>query len=225
MSGSIAVIDCAIQNISHRCFNRLVERTGKSFTFHIAPKEGLDSIKRLNNPTGYIILGSMSNVCDKLTWQIELAKLMKDALDNDIPVLGICFGHQLMTDLFGGEVDLIDAENKVSYKGYRKFNITHDVMGLKSGDELAIATAHSYEIKSLPNSMICFGSSDECRFDAVAHKELPFFSVQGHPEASRYFLEVATGDHMPEEGNIIALQNGGDRILDQFINFAENYRK
>ncbi|GAA5235481.1 glutamine amidotransferase [Verticiella sediminum] len=52
-----------------------------------------------------IITGSPANVTDRLPWSVESAGWIRDAMDVELPLLGICYGHQLMADALGGRVD------------------------------------------------------------------------------------------------------------------------
>lgn len=52
-----------------------------------------------------IITGSPANVTDRLPWSVASAGWVRDAMDVDLPLLGICYGHQLMADALGGRVD------------------------------------------------------------------------------------------------------------------------
>jgi GMP synthase (glutamine-hydrolysing) len=55
--------------------------------------------------SGIIITGSHANVTEPLPWIEETAQFLKAAAQQDIPILGICFGHQLLAHAFGGRVD------------------------------------------------------------------------------------------------------------------------
>lgn len=54
---------------------------------------------------GAIITGSPANVTDRLPWSVASAGWVRDAMDVELPLLGICYGHQLMADALGGRVD------------------------------------------------------------------------------------------------------------------------
>lgn len=55
--------------------------------------------------TSVIISGSMAMVTDKPEWAMKASEWLKEAEKKNIPMLGICFGHQLLAYTFGGKVD------------------------------------------------------------------------------------------------------------------------
>lgn len=55
--------------------------------------------------TGVIVTGSSSMVTDRHPWSERTADWLRDRLDAGMPVLGICYGHQLLAHTLGGEVD------------------------------------------------------------------------------------------------------------------------
>ena len=61
-------------------------------------------LKQVNDVSGLIFLGSPVSVNDPLPWITEELALIRSAAQADIPVLGICFGGQLISKALGGEV-------------------------------------------------------------------------------------------------------------------------
>ena len=54
----------------------------------------------------WIITGSPCSVYDELDWMLDLEKQISSSHIYNIPILGICFGHQLIAKSYGGEVEL-----------------------------------------------------------------------------------------------------------------------
>ncbi len=63
-----------------------------------------DLLPPYNTIAGVIIMGSLSMVTEQKEWMLRLAKQIRELGDLNIPLLGICFGHQLIAYALGGEV-------------------------------------------------------------------------------------------------------------------------
>lgn len=98
-----------------------------------------------------------------------------------IPVLGICYGLQLMVYKRGGKV----AQGEV--KEYGLANIHFEKKeGLFEGmmDDETVWMSHGDEVKELPDGMEIAGSSPDCKYAAIADNELKIYGVQFHPEVT-----------------------------------------
>ena len=205
----IAIFDCAIKRPSLVCFNRLVSHLQTPFTYHRPPQEGLSSVKEDQGAQAYIIFGSASNVEDRLDWHKELADFCREKLEKKVPVLGLCFGHQLMADSFGMEVVKND-ENK-SFYGARTINFEKDYGPISSGDKRTIFKAHSYQVSGPLKELKILASSKECPYDGLYNPKLPYWGFQGHPEASHDFYQheiLENGASLKDEVESKALADG-----------------
>ncbi len=66
--------------------------------------EGITVPQDLDDISGLVFMGGSMNVTDPLQWIDDEKKLIKKAIDKNIPVLGICLGAQLMSAALGGEI-------------------------------------------------------------------------------------------------------------------------
>jgi GMP synthase (glutamine-hydrolysing) len=69
---------------------------------NVADGEALPSVERLS---GVIITGSHAMVTDQVTWIQALVSWIPQVLEDNVPLLGICFGHQLLAQAMGGRSD------------------------------------------------------------------------------------------------------------------------
>ncbi|WP_419168206.1 type 1 glutamine amidotransferase [Halobacteriovorax sp.] len=219
MKSPIAIIDCSIENPSYNCMNQIIQNFNRPFTYHWVSKFGCESLDKIEEASGYIIFGSDSNVYQRLKWQIDLAKRMKSKMENGIPVLGICFGHQLIADIFGAQVDMVTPDNKL-FEGTRELEILEDQFGFVKGEKFELFITHHYEVKELPENFVHLAQSKDCFYDGIAHKDLPFFSFQGHPEASQDFIN----HHIEQELSAEKLKagfDGGHKVFKNFIEYID----
>lgn len=54
---------------------------------------------------GLIMTGSHAMVTDRLPWSVRIAAWLPSLLEAEVPILGICYGHQLLAEASGGQVD------------------------------------------------------------------------------------------------------------------------
>ena len=103
---------------------------------------------------------------------------IKELMENDIPLFGICLGHQLIALAMG-------AKTKKMFLGHRGAN--HPVKNLNNGLVEITSQNHGFEVskKSIPSSVIVTHTSlfDGC-IEGIKHKTKKVFSVQYHPESS-----------------------------------------
>jgi anthranilate synthase/aminodeoxychorismate synthase-like glutamine amidotransferase len=104
------------------------------------------------------------------------------ALSDRVPILGVCLGHQAIGEALGGEV----ARSPLPVHGMR-CRVHHDGTGLfaELPSPLSAGRYHSLCVveKSLPNTLRVTARSDDGVIMAIAHRTLPLFGVQFHPES------------------------------------------
>ncbi len=108
--------------------------------------------------------------------------LIKAAADNNIPLLGVCLGHQSIGQLFGGKV--IRAPEPVHGKSWA---IKHSGQSLFKGlpSPLKGARYHSLIVErdSLPETLEVTAETDEGLIMGLQHKTHPIHGIQFHPES------------------------------------------
>lgn len=97
----------------------------------------------------------------------------------EAPILGICFGHQLLGLVHGSRVQLIDEDRDAQSIFLQPAHPLFE--GL---DNPSIFQEDHCEAITLPDGFQLLASSDACALEAMAHPEKPHFGVQFHPEVS-----------------------------------------
>lgn len=98
-----------------------------------------------------------------------------------IPILGICLGHQAITEAFGGSL-----RQAKEIKHGKTSLVTHNGKGIfnQLPDPLEVMRYHSYVSNELPAELeVVSASMEDDEIMAIAHKEYPVFGVQFHPES------------------------------------------
>lgn len=145
--------------------------------FDVAP--GADLSKVLKSDVGAIILsGGPSSVYDAAAPTID-----PELFDSGIPILGICYGLQIMAQTLGGKVERSQAREY----GVAELDVVSGT-GIFSqfmiGDSLQVWMSHGDRIASLPPGFEIQGVSANTPFCAVADASRRIFGLQFHPEVS-----------------------------------------
>jgi GMP synthase (glutamine-hydrolysing) len=135
---------------------------------------GLDQIRAFS-PKGIILSGGPASVGDAGAPTVD-----PGVFDLGIPVLGICYGEQLMAKLLGG---VVTASERREF-GAADVEITEErelFHGFK-GKRLRVWMSHGDRVERLPDGFASIGSSAGSPFAAIAHSQRPLYGVQFHPE-------------------------------------------
>ncbi|MGM0444727.1 MAG: glutamine-hydrolyzing GMP synthase, partial [Fibrobacterota bacterium] len=102
-------------------------------------------------------------------------------LDLGIPVLGICYGHQLIAKLLGGTV----AAGNYSEYGRADINILDQTTLFEGCDSREMVwMSHGDSVSRLPGGFQTIASTEDCEYAAVEHREKKIFGIQFHPEVT-----------------------------------------
>jgi len=141
------------------------------------------------NYDAFIISGSAACFDDKKAWIKSLIKLIKQLHKNKKPLLGICFGHQIIAHALGGKV----IHGKEREFGYRKIRMTK--CGKDSGlfsrikNKFTCFEAHRDYVTKLPSHAILLAKND-CGIQAFNIGNS--YGIQFHPEITpRLAVQVA----------------------------------
>ncbi|RJQ26780.1 glutamine-hydrolyzing GMP synthase [Candidatus Parcubacteria bacterium] len=125
------------------------------------------------NPKGIIFSGGPSSV-----YNADAPKPDAKIFQLKIPLLGICYGHQLIVDNFGGKV-------KRANKEYG-----HSILTIDNGSDLLSGIggsvrawmSHGDEAEKIPNDFQVIGHTERSHAAAIANKQQSIYGIQFHPE-------------------------------------------
>ena len=142
----------------------------------------LDRIKAIA-PNGIILSGGPKSVYDQ-----DAPKSDPALFDLGIPVLGICYGAQLMTLQFGGRVE--KAVKREFGKAYLDIQGTADIFaGMEVGHpEYQVWMSHGDRIEELAPDFVVTATSSHSPQAAIRHRDKPFVGVQFHPEVAHTLI-------------------------------------
>lgn len=123
------------------------------------------------NPIGLILGGGPS---------IEGAGNSEEYIKHfDIPILGICLGHQLIAKNYGGKISTSNTESYAKVK----INILNDENLFEGlAPEMEVWSSHKDEVKSIPKEFEILAESSLCNIESFKHKDKDVYGIQFHPE-------------------------------------------
>lgn len=131
--------------------------------------------------SGVVITGSAAMVSERLPWSEASAGWLRVAGDA-IPVLGICYGHQLLAHAFGGTVDYHPRGREMGTTWVRQLpGATDDPLFSGIPQRFAVHVTHQQSVLNLPSGAQVLASNEFEPHHAVRFRER-VWGVQFHPE-------------------------------------------
>ena len=132
-----------------------------------------------NNISGIILSGGPLNV-----YEASKVKFDKKILNQKIPVLGICFGHQIISKELGGKVK----KSKYREFGLVKIKKKRNSILIKNffskNGTNSVWMSHSDQVTKLPKNFQTVASSDNAKFCIIQNVIKNFYGIQFHPEVT-----------------------------------------
>lgn len=156
-------------------FARLLD--GHGFTFQTWKVVDGEFPKDVHAADGWLITGSRHGVYEDHPWIPPLEQFIRDAFSAHVPVVGICFGHQIVAQAMGGKVE--------RYAGGWAVGATE----YDFGDEtLRLNAWHRDQVIRAPNGAQVVASNAFCANAALLYDDRAF-TVQAHPEFRPEFVD------------------------------------
>lgn len=135
----------------------------------------------------------------------RVRNLITYALENNFPLLGVCFGHQILAEMRGGKI-----QNDKKQTKFGSFEVELNEEGRKDPLFSALPKkffaqyAHNDSATKLPEGATLLGTGENCRFSILRYGPKAY-TVQFHPEVDRMRLEKVPHHESPEASGIIPL--------------------
>jgi GMP synthase-like glutamine amidotransferase len=126
----------------------------------------------------YVITGSACGAYDPLRWIGEL-KAFLVAAKGRAALVGVCFGHQLMAEAFGGKVIKSPKGWGVGEHSYR---VLRREPWMDDAETIRLPASHQDQVVEAPPKAEVVAASDFTSFGALAYRDQPAISIQLHPE-------------------------------------------
>ncbi|RMC23750.1 glutamine-hydrolyzing GMP synthase [Lactobacillus sp. ESL0245] len=168
-------------------YNQLITRRLRDFGIYseLLPHDlSLEKIKQIN-PKGIIFSGGPNSIYDKNALKVD-----PRIFTLGIPILGICYGMQLMSYYLNGKVE--KAANSEYGKADIQVEDTNSILfsGLPKNEYVWMS--HGDLVKQVPTGFKTIASSKNCPIAAIANEQSKFYGIQFHAEVrnTEYGLDI-----------------------------------
>lgn len=138
-------------------------------------KTPIEKIKKLK-PAGIIFTGGPNSVYAENSPQID-----KEIFELGIPVLGICYGYQLMAQMLGGKVAI--ATTPEYGKSQTSYN-TDSVLFSGLSESNISWMSHTDYVSEIPEGFVATASTASCPYAAIENTSKNLYGMQFHPEVN-----------------------------------------
>lgn len=185
----------------HGSYAAMFERLlGPDFTYEaFAVVDGVFP-ERVDAMDGWLVTGSRFGAYDPEPWIRRLEEFLRDALAARVPVVGICFGHQVLASALGARVEKAEAGWGVGPHAYEI--LERPEWMADAGDGFTLNTMHQDQVMTLPEGARLIATSEFCPIAGLAYDDRAI-SFQPHPEFDnayeRDLILMRRGSRIPEE--------------------------
>ena len=196
-------------------YSHLICRRIRDFSVYaeLVPYDiSLEELKKLN-PKGIIFSGGPSSVYDS-----NAPTPAKKIFQMQIPILGICYGHQIIVNNFGGKVKRV---NKEYGSAVLSIDDNSDIFS-GVGGSIRAWMSHGDEAKVVPDNFEIIGHTENARAAAISNKQKSVYGIQFHPEV----VHTENGNEILKNFVLKVCHANQDWTLERFVeNSIENISK
>ncbi|WP_108259258.1 glutamine amidotransferase-related protein [Mangrovicoccus ximenensis] len=159
-------------------FQAMIRRQDPSVIFKVVRVIEGESLPEPDDIESLLITGSSHGAYEEISWKADLEDLIRAVYARHIPMVGVCFGHQIIARAFGGEVRKAD-------QGWGLGRHVYDVRpgnGLFQQKCLAISCSHQDQVLEKPENASTLLSSDFAPYAGLLYDNGTTLTFQPHPE-------------------------------------------
>lgn len=175
-----------------------------------------EALPAFDEISGAILSGSWAMVTDHEEWSERSAAWVRAAIEQELPLLGVCYGHQLMAYALGGEV----ADNPHGWeRGLLPIRCSAQaqrdplLQSLPAGFSVWLSHRQSVITPPPQAQVLAASAQDGCQIVRYAPQAL---SVQFHPEFSRHIMNVCLPEGLSDGGDVIEGKDWARALLVEF---------
>lgn len=138
----------------------------------------------------WLVTGSRHGVYDGLPWIAPLAAFLRECVARGVPVVGVCFGHQLLAEALGGRAVKSDRGWALGVQDYEV--VSRPAWMADLPERFAVRAFHQDQVVELPPGATVLARSAQCDYAALAYGDADrpdAISIQPHPEYDAAFMD------------------------------------
>ncbi|MCU0912408.1 MAG: type 1 glutamine amidotransferase [Rhodobacteraceae bacterium] len=155
-------------------FQRLL--AGQGLTFRVWSVVDMEFPASVHDAEGWLLTGSRHGAYEDHPFIPPLEAFIRQAHAEGVPMVGVCFGHQIIAQALGGKVEKYHGGWSVGPTRYRL-----------NGEEVRLNAWHQDQVVKVPEGAEVVGTSPFCENAALVYGDRAF-TVQAHPEFDNAFL-------------------------------------
>ena len=176
----ILLVDCYVDEPgAGHTFGALVPRE----RMHVARATRVPLDERAGDYAAIIISGSAASIVEPPAWAQPLEGLVRDAAEHDVPLLGVCFGHQMIARALYGP-DAVRASDKAELGWLELARCGDDPLLSGVPERFRVFCSHLEEAANLPPEVEVLAGSEDCAVHAFRLRDRRMWGVQFHAEMS-----------------------------------------
>ncbi len=143
--------------------------------------------EKLSGYDGIFLSGSPHGAYEDIAWIHREHDLIRDAQEQGIPMLGVCFGSQILASALCGKDQVFRRPNcEVGYKDLPCTEATKtDLIACDLGDTVHMFVWHNDEVRGDHPDMTILAYSDDCANHVWRYRDEKIWGIQGHPEVTK----------------------------------------
>ena len=160
-------------------YNQLISRRIREFGVFSELKNHritADEVRAIN-PIGIVLSGGPNSVYAENAFDID-----PEIFELGIPILGICYGMQLITHKLGGKVVPADEAGNREYGQSNLQLKTESALFANTPEEQLVLMSHGDAVTEIPSDFHLVGLSSDCPYAAIENTERRIYGIQFHPE-------------------------------------------
>jgi len=178
-------------------FMQLFRQLGRTYNYTVFDVRLNQFPESAQQCDAWIITGSASNVDENTVWMQRLKQLILEIDQAARPLIGICFGHQIIAEAFGGRVEAFKGGWGAGLHSYQMVDAPLEDCSAEQPERIKLSAMHRYQVVEKPEPARVFARSEFCEFAGLSYGDR-IVTLQAHPEFSLAY-----------ESALLALRAGG----------------